>query len=113
MKAPPPIDVGLRETHIHVKAINYQKVVTTQLYFAVEFLHQIYKEVDPHRTHRRTSGPELKERMVDRIHIGEDPVFKMEMSKPMTVERKGDVLVAKATIGVAPIGNMETRTLFL
>ena len=89
-----------------------QKVVTTQLYFADEFLAQLYKEVDPYRTHRQMTVPELKGRIVDRIRNDDDPVFKMDMSKPLTVERKGDVLVAEATIGIATIGNMGTRTLF-
>jgi hypothetical protein len=35
-----------------------------------------------------------------------------DLSKPMTVERKGDVLVAEATIGIATMGSMGTKTLF-
>ena len=50
--------------------------------------------------------------MVERIRNGDDSLFNMALSKPMPVERKGDVLVAEATIGVATIGNMGTRTLF-
>jgi len=61
-----------------------QKVVTTQLYFADEFLAQLYKEVDPYRTHRQMTVPELKGRMVDRIRNDDDPVFEMDMSKPLT-----------------------------
>ncbi|MEP7312985.1 MAG: hypothetical protein ABI859_10405, partial [Pseudomonadota bacterium] len=112
VKAPPPINVGVRATHIHVKVFNDHKVATTQLYFADEFLEQLYKEVDPYRAHRQMTVPELKGRMVDRIRNGDDPVFNMDMSKPLAVERKGDVLVAEATIGVATIGNMGTKTLF-
>ena len=110
--APPPLNIAVRATHIHVKVFNDQKVITTQLYFADEFLDQLYKEGDPYRTHRQLTVPTLKGRMVDRIRNGDDPVFNMDKSKPLTVERKGDVLVAEATIGVATIGNMGTKSLF-
>ncbi len=56
-----------------------------QLYFPDEVLDQLNKDVDPYRTHRQMT---------------------------VTVQRQGDVLVAEATIGIATIGTMGTRTLF-
>ena len=108
----PPLNMVVRATHIHVKVFHDHKIATAQFYFPDEVLDQLYKDVDPYRTHRQMTVPGLKGRMVDRIRNDGDQIFVGDRSTPMTVERRGDVLVAEATIGIATIGTMGTKTLF-
>lgn len=110
--APPPINMIVRATHIHVKVFNDHKVATTQLYFTDAFLDELYAEADPYRANRQMTAPALKGRKVDRIRNDEDHIFVGDNSTPMTVTRQGDVLVAEATIGLVTIGTMGTKTLF-
>lgn len=109
---PPPINMVVRATHIHVKVFHDHKIATTQLYFPDSLLDQLYGEVDPYRANRRMTVPSLKGRMIDRIRNGEDQIFVGDQSTPMNVTRQGDVLVAEATIGLVTIGTLGTKTLF-
>jgi protocatechuate 3,4-dioxygenase beta subunit len=110
VKAPPPLDVAVRTTHIHLKVFHEHKVTTAQLYFPDDLLDQLYASTDPYRTHRQMTAPGLN-RMVDRIRNGEDPLFGAE--QPMPVEKQGDVIVARATIGLVTMGTTQgARTLF-
>jgi protocatechuate 3,4-dioxygenase beta subunit len=110
VKAPPPLNVVVRTTHIHLKVFHEHKVTTVQLYFPDDFLDLLYASTDPYRTHRQMTAPGLN-RMVDRIRNGEDPLFGGE--HPMPVEKQGDVIVARATIGLVTMGTTPgARTLF-
>jgi protocatechuate 3,4-dioxygenase beta subunit len=110
--APPPLNIIVRATHIHVKVFNDHKIATAQLYFPDPLLDQLYADTDPYRTHRQMTVPELKGHMVARIRNVDDQQFVGDKSVPMTVERKGDLLVAQATIGLVTIGTMGMKTLF-
>jgi protocatechuate 3,4-dioxygenase beta subunit len=110
--APPPLNLIVRATHIHVQVFHDHKIATAQVYFPDELLDQLYKEADPYRMHRQMTVPGLKGRMIDRVRNGGDPMFTSDNTKPLNVVRKGDGLVAEATIGIAAIGTLGTKTLF-
>lgn len=110
VKAPAPIDVAVRTTHIHLKVFHGHKVATAQLYFPDDFLDQLYASTDPYRAHRQMTAPGLN-RMVDRIRNAADPLFAGE--KAMSLEKQADVVVASATIGLVTMGNTPgAKTLF-
>ena len=57
MGAPPPINVVRRPPHIHVKVFHENKVLITQLYFADQFMDQLYAEVEPYKTNESMTCP--------------------------------------------------------
>ena len=109
--APPPENVFLRTTHIHVKVFREHKVATSQLYFPDEFLDELYGSVDPYRTHRKMTAPGLG-RAFDRIRNGADAIFLDDKSKPLEIRREGAGIFAHATIGIVASGSHRVRSLF-
>jgi protocatechuate 3,4-dioxygenase beta subunit len=108
---PPPENVFLRTTHIHVKIFREHKVATTQLYLPDEFLDELYASVDPYRKHRQMTAPGLG-RYFDRIRNGQDAIFNDEKSKPLEIRREGAGIFAHATIGIVASGSHGVRSLF-
>ena len=108
---PPPRNVFLRTTHIHVKVFHEHKVVTTQLYFPDELLDDLYANVDPYRTHRQMTAPGA-EKSFDRVRNGEDVIFQGEESQPMSIRRDGNLVIAEAMIGIATDGGTGIAPLF-
>jgi protocatechuate 3,4-dioxygenase beta subunit len=108
---PPPLNVVIRTTHIHVKVFHENQVLTAQLYFPDEFIDELYASVDPYRNNHQMTAPGA-DRSFDRIRNGEDRVFLAEQSAPMQIERQGDVVVAQATIGVVSVGARGVEPLF-
>ena len=101
--APPPQNVVLRATHIHVKVFHESKIATTQLYFPDEFLDQLYASVDPYQTHRQMTAPGAG-RNYDRIRNTADGLFLADQSKPMAIQKQGDGVIAQATVGLVTMG---------
>jgi protocatechuate 3,4-dioxygenase beta subunit len=108
---PPPENVFLRTTHIHVKVFREHKVATSQLYFPDKFLDELYASVDPYRMHRKMTAPGLG-RSFDRIRNGEDAIFLDDKSKPLEIRREGDGIFAHATIGIVASGSHAVPSLF-
>ncbi len=108
---PPPTNVVIRATHIHVKLFQDEKVLTTQLYLPDRFLDMLYASVDPYRTHRLMTAPGLG-RPVRRIHNGEDKIFVLDRSKPLRIRSEGTGIFAEATIGVVTLGSRGLPSLF-
>lgn len=103
--APPPQNVVLRATHIHVKVFHESKIATTQLYFPDTFLDELYASVDPYRAHRQMTAPGAG-RNYDRIRNDQDMLFTVDQSKPMPIERQGGGVSALATVGLVTMGSM-------
>ncbi len=111
VSVPPPANMVVRATHIHVKVFQEDNVVTTQLYLPDEFLDGLYASVEPYRTHRVMTAPRLQQ-AVGRIHNGEDHIFVREQSKPLEIRREGTGVFAQATIGVVTLGSRGLPSLF-
>ena len=102
--APPPINVVRRPPHIHVKVFHEHKVLTTQLYFADQFMDQLYAEVEPYKANESMTCPgvEVSQR---RILNGGDPLFELDHSQPLSPVREGSRVAAIAKIGVVTLGS--------
>ena len=111
VSVPPPVNVVVRATHIHVKVFQENKVATTQLYLPDELLDELYASVDPYKTHRKMTAPGLG-RSVERVRNREDRVFIADQSKPLEVRRTGDGIFAVATIGINTLGSRGLPSLF-
>jgi len=96
---PPPVIVGARTTHIHVKAYHGRDVLTAQLYFPDPLLDHLFAEVEPYKSHRLMTAPGLP-RSYERVRNAQDGIFLADKSTPMAIERVNGVLTAKATIGM-------------
>jgi protocatechuate 3,4-dioxygenase beta subunit len=107
----PPSNVVRRTTHIHVKVFSDFKVTTTQLYFPDDYMHELYAGVQPYATNRSMEAPGSGRRY-DRITNAQDREFLSSQSRPMSLERTADGIVAKATIGLATLGSRRLQTLF-
>jgi protocatechuate 3,4-dioxygenase beta subunit len=108
---PPPENVFLRTTHIHVKVFREHKVATSQLYFPDSFLDELYASIDPYRAHRQMTAPGLG-RSFDRIRNGEDPIFLDDRARPLQIRREGAGVFAHATIGIVASGSQSVPSLF-
>jgi protocatechuate 3,4-dioxygenase beta subunit len=101
----------IRTTHIHVKVFHEHQIATTQLYFPDEFLDELYASVDPYLSHRQMTAPGAGG-WFDRIRNDQDEIFLADQSAPMPVERRGDVVVAEAVIGLVTLGSRGAPPLF-
>jgi protocatechuate 3,4-dioxygenase beta subunit len=108
---PPPRNVVLRATHIHVKVFQEHKVATTQLYLPDRFLDELYVSADPYRTHRKMTAPGVAGSF-ERIRNTQDRIFIEDQSKPMEMRREGDGIFAEATIGIVSLGSRGVPSLF-
>lgn len=108
---PPPVIVGARTNHIHVKVFHGRDVLTTQLYFPDPLLDHLFADVEPYKSHTKMTAPGLP-RMYDRVRNVSDGLFLADKSIPMPVERVNGVLTAKATIGMISQGNRGVQSLF-
>ena len=88
-----------RATHFHVKVFKNRSVATTQLYLPDPFLMGLYADTEPYRSHRLMTAPGL-DRTYERVANLEDAIFIDARSAPMTIERKGDTILATARIGL-------------
>jgi protocatechuate 3,4-dioxygenase beta subunit len=111
VSVPPPVDVILRTTHIHIKAYHGREVLTAQLFFPDRLINQLYAEQEPYRSNRSLTGPSLSA-PVRRIGNADDMFFTSSKARPMAVERIHGVLTAKATIGMITIANSGITPLF-
>jgi len=109
--APPPVVAARRTTHVHVKAFHERQVLTAQLYFPDKLIDELYKSVEPYKSHQLLRAPGLT-RSYERIRNEQDLFYTGSKSQPMTVAREKGVLVAKATIGVASQGSRGFRNYF-
>ncbi|MEJ1962693.1 MAG: hypothetical protein WDO56_14570 [Gammaproteobacteria bacterium] len=106
-----PVIVALRTTHIHVKAFHGREVLTVQLYLPDELTDGLYVNAEPYKSHRLLTAPGLT-RSYERIRNKDDPFYLASKSQPMTVTREKGVLVAKAVLGIASLGNRGFKNLF-
>jgi protocatechuate 3,4-dioxygenase beta subunit len=111
VETPAPSGVVRRTTHIHVKVFSDFKVTTTQLYFPDEYMNELYAGVQPYAANRSMEAPGSGRRY-ERITNAEDREFLSSQSRPMTLERTADGVVAKATIGLVTLGTRRLQTLF-
>lgn len=107
----PPSTVVRRTTHIHVKVFSDFKVTTTQLYFPDDYMNELYAGVQPYTANRSMEAPGSGRRY-ERITNAEDREFLSSQSRPMSLERTADGIVARATIGLATLGTRRLQTLF-
>lgn len=108
---PPPVIVGARTTHIHVKVYHGRDVLTAQLYFPDPLLDHLFADVEPYKSHTMMTAPGLP-KSYPRVRNAQDRLFLVDKSEPMTVERVNGVLTAKATIGMISQGNRGIAPLF-
>jgi protocatechuate 3,4-dioxygenase beta subunit len=111
VETPAPPGVVRRTTHIHVKVFSDFKVTTTQLYFPDDYMNELYAGVQPYTANRSMEAPGSGRRY-DRITNAEDREFLSSQSRPMSLERTADGIVAKATIGLVTLGTRRLQTLF-
>ena len=111
VETPAPSGVVRRTTHIHVKVFSDFKVATTQLFFPDDYMNELYAGVQPYAANRSMEAPGSGRRY-DRITNAEDREFLSSESRPMSLERNANGIVAKATIGLATLGTRRLQTLF-
>ena len=111
VETPAPPGVARRTTHIHVKVFSDFKVTTTQLYFPDEYMNELYAGVQPYTANRSMEAP-VSGRRYERITNAEDREFLSSQSRPMSLERIADGIVATATIGLVTLGTRRLQTLF-
>jgi protocatechuate 3,4-dioxygenase beta subunit len=111
VETPAPSGVVRRTTHIHVKVFSDFKVATTQLFFPDDYMNELYAGVQPYAANRSMEAPGSGRRY-DRITNTEDREFLSSESRPMSLERNANGIVAKATIGLATLGTRRLQTLF-
>ena len=106
-----PIDVAKRAPHIHVKVFHERQLATTQLFLPDELTDQVFAEVEPYRSHRLMTAPAL-DRSYERIRNADDFVFNMMQVQPMTFQREGRGIIAKASIGLLSGGSRGIKSYF-
>ena len=98
----PPLDIAPRTSHIHVKVFHEYKIATAQLYFADDYLDELYANVEPYASKRSLS---FRGQTYQRIRNTEDSVFTIVPSAPTKIVRENDGVFAPATIGIVTIGS--------
>ena len=111
VEVPGPPNVIRRTTHIHVKVFSDFKVTTTQLYLPDDYMDGLYAGVQPYAANRSMVAPRTGHRY-ERISNAKDREFLSGNSRPMSIERTKDGILAKATIGLVTIGTRRLTTLF-
>ena len=105
---PAPANVFLRTNHIHVKIFHERQILATQLYLPDALLDDLYRNVEPYRSHRRMTAPGL-DRYYERIRNSDDTNYSASRARPLEIERTSAGLRAKTVVGVA--GSMGNRGL--